>query len=67
VTAEFEVRMAGPVDVRSSLELFRRSGDDLIDRWDGDALVRTVCTKGGAVAYAGLLRACSAGLEPATF
>ena len=25
-----------------SLELFRRSGDDLIDRWDGRRLIRAV-------------------------
>ncbi len=28
------------MDVAGSLELFRRSGDDLIDRWDGRDLVR---------------------------
>jgi DNA-3-methyladenine glycosylase II len=51
--AEFEVGLPGPVDVRSSLELFRRSGDDMIDRWDGDTLVRSVRTEDGtAAAYA---------------
>lgn len=50
--AKFEVRMAGPVDISCSLELFRRSGDDLIDRWDGTTLVRTVAAESSAVAYA---------------
>jgi DNA-3-methyladenine glycosylase II len=30
------------LDVAGSLELFRRSGDDLIDRWDGVRLIRAV-------------------------
>jgi DNA-3-methyladenine glycosylase II len=28
------------LDIAGSLELFRRSGDDLIDRWDGETLIR---------------------------
>ncbi len=54
------VRLPGPVDIPTSLELFRRSGDDLIDRWDGTHLVRTlrppmrsvayVCTVAGSIA-----------------
>jgi DNA-3-methyladenine glycosylase II len=39
---EFRVSFPAPLDVRASLELFRRSGDDLIDRWDGQRLVRAV-------------------------
>jgi DNA-3-methyladenine glycosylase II len=50
--AEFEVWLPGPIDVGASLELFRRSGDDLIDRWDGTTLVRTIRTEEGVVAYA---------------
>jgi DNA-3-methyladenine glycosylase II len=50
--AEFEVWLRGPIDVGASLELFRRSGDDLIDRWDGTTLVRTIRTEEGVVAYA---------------
>lgn len=34
--------MPAPLDVAGSLELFRRSGDDLIDRWDGVDLIRAV-------------------------
>jgi DNA-3-methyladenine glycosylase II len=37
--------------VAGSLEMFRRAGDDGIDRWDGSTLVRTVQLDGGAAAY----------------
>lgn len=47
----FEVSLAGPVDVPASLEIFRRNGDDMIDRWDGAHLIRTVPLNGGSVAY----------------
>jgi DNA-3-methyladenine glycosylase II len=33
--------LPGPIDFAASLELFRRSGDDLIDRWDGTYFIRT--------------------------
>jgi DNA-3-methyladenine glycosylase II len=37
----FHVELAhAPLDIGGSLELFRRSGDDLIDRWDGQQLMR---------------------------
>lgn len=42
----------GPVDVPVSLEFFRRSGDDLIDRFDGRTFVR-VLRVGSAVHSAG--------------
>ncbi len=48
----FEVRLPGPLDIPASLELFRRSGDDLIDRWDGTTLVRTQPIGNQKVAYA---------------
>jgi DNA-3-methyladenine glycosylase II len=32
------------LDICGSLELFRRSGDDLIDRWDGQQLMRAAYT-----------------------
>ncbi|MCA1645338.1 MAG: hypothetical protein LC797_07680, partial [Chloroflexi bacterium] len=38
----FRVDLPGPLDIAGSLELFRRSGDDLIDRWDGTNLVRAI-------------------------
>src|SRR5689334_7417597 len=37
-----ELRMPGPLDWAASLEMFRRSGDDLLDRWDGRAFLRTI-------------------------
>ncbi len=43
--------LPGPLDIPGSLELFRRSGDDLIDRWDGTTLVRTLRGGGHTVAY----------------
>jgi len=45
------VRLLGPLDVGGSLELFRRSGDDLLDRWDGQRLVRTVPHAGHVIAF----------------
>jgi DNA-3-methyladenine glycosylase II len=42
LTAEFRVALPGPLDIPASLELFRRSGDDLIDRWDGHRLLRAI-------------------------
>jgi hypothetical protein len=39
---DFRVELPEQVDIAGSLELFRRSGDDLIDRWDGRRLVRAV-------------------------
>jgi DNA-3-methyladenine glycosylase II len=41
-SVEIQVTFPAPLDVAASLELFRRSGDDLIDRWDGQRLVRVV-------------------------
>jgi DNA-3-methyladenine glycosylase II len=46
LTVEFRVTLPEPVDVSGSLELFRRSGDDLIDRWDSQRLLRAVPTAG---------------------
>src|SRR5437660_543078 len=42
VSVDFRVELAEQIDVAGSLELFRRSGDDLIDRWDGHRLIRAV-------------------------
>ena len=30
----------------ASLEMFRRSGDDLLDRWDGRTFLRTIAIGG---------------------
>jgi DNA-3-methyladenine glycosylase II len=45
------VGLPAPLDIDASLALFRRSGDDLIDRWDGMRLVRTVAVNGQHVPY----------------
>lgn len=47
-TVTERVRLAGPFDLAASLEPLRRSGDDLVDRWDGARLLGTV----GEVPYA---------------
>ena len=46
MTAEFCVDLPERIDISGSLQLFRRSGDDLIDRWDGGRLVRAVFAGG---------------------
>ena len=51
-TFRFPVHLPGPVDVPELLELFRRWADDLMDRWDGLTLVRTVRYDGRAIAFA---------------
>jgi len=48
---ETEIRLAPPLDVAASLEMFRRAGDDGIDRWDGTTLVRTLEVGGRVAAY----------------
>jgi DNA-3-methyladenine glycosylase II len=45
------IRLPAPLDIDASLALFRRSGDDFIDRWDGVRLVRTAPLDGRHVAY----------------
>lgn len=46
-----DIRWPGPLDIPRSLEVLRRSGDDLIDRWDGDVLLRTARIGKHAVPY----------------
>ncbi len=50
--ADFTVRVRGPIDYAASLEMFRRSGDDLLDRWDGRSFARTTIINTEPVAYA---------------
>jgi DNA-3-methyladenine glycosylase II len=38
----FQLELVGPLDIPASLELFRRHGDDLLDRWDGVTMTRTL-------------------------
>jgi len=47
-----EVGLQGPLDIALSLEGFRRWGDDLLDRWDGTTLLRTVRIDRESVAVA---------------
>jgi DNA-3-methyladenine glycosylase II len=68
------VPVAGPVDLPGSLDVFRRSGDDLLDRWDGRVWLRTVAVDGrmvgvvarpaGTVADPELLVTAEAGADP---
>jgi DNA-3-methyladenine glycosylase II len=46
------VRLAGPVDLVRSLDMFRRSGDDLLDRWDGQVWLRSLAVGGRMVGAA---------------
>jgi DNA-3-methyladenine glycosylase II len=47
-----DVALDGPLDAAGSLEVLRRWGDDLLDRWDGDVLRRVLPTRDGPVAVA---------------
>ena len=47
----FDLQLPGPIDLAASLEPFRRWGDDMIDRWDGVSLVRTLPAGHRNVAY----------------
>lgn len=49
---EFELELPGPLDFAASLEIFRRSGDDMLNRWDGKWLVRIAVDATGAHPYA---------------
>ena len=46
------VPVPGPVDLAGSLDVFRRSGDDLLDRWDGQVWRRAVAVDGRMVGAA---------------
>ena len=61
--AEFTVRIDAKIDYAASLEFFRRSGDDLLDRWDGHTLVRTIAIGATPVAYACTFAAVKNALE----
>jgi DNA-3-methyladenine glycosylase II len=45
------VSLQPPLDINGSLQLFQRSGDDLIDRWDGSRLARAVPVDGRWVPF----------------
>ena len=46
------VPLPGPVDVPASAEFLRRNGDDLLDRWDGDRLIRVLTVAGKRIPVA---------------
>jgi DNA-3-methyladenine glycosylase II len=46
------VPVAGPVDLAGSLAVFSRSGDDLLDRWDGRVWLRALAVAGRTVGAA---------------
>ena len=50
-SVDFRVDLVGPVDIPASLELFRRHGDDLLDRWDGATLTRTLPVGNEVIPY----------------
>jgi DNA-3-methyladenine glycosylase II len=50
-SVDFRVDLVGPVDIPASLELFRRHGDDLLDRWDGATLTRTLRVGNEVIPY----------------
>jgi DNA-3-methyladenine glycosylase II len=69
------VPVVGPVDLAGSLDVLRRSGDDLLDRWDGrvwlraladgDRMVGVAARPVGTVADPALLVEAEAGADPA--
>jgi DNA-3-methyladenine glycosylase II len=51
-TVRLAVPLPGPVDVAASVEFLRRNGDDLLDRWDGDRMLRVLTLDGHRVPVA---------------
>ena len=49
----FTVEFPAPLDIPASLDIFRRTGDDGIDRWDGHVLVRTTRVADTVVPFIG--------------
>ena len=47
----FTVEFPAPLDIPASLDIFRRTGDDGMDRWDGHVLVRTTALRYGCPLY----------------
>jgi DNA-3-methyladenine glycosylase II len=64
--AAVAVPVPGRVDLAGSLDVFRRSGDDLIDRWDGRLWLRAVAVDGRMVGTAARVAgaARTAGADP---
>lgn len=51
--ATFTAHWPGPLDIPASVEGLRRWGDDLLDRWDGQTLLRTARVAGMVLPFAG--------------
>jgi len=51
-SSQFELDLEGPLDFSQTLAVFQRSGDDLLDRWDGEWLLRTIRLDRDSIAYA---------------
>jgi DNA-3-methyladenine glycosylase II len=49
----FTVEFSAPLDIPASLDIFRRTGDDGLDRWDGHVLVRTIRVADTVVPFIG--------------
>ena len=49
----FTIEFPAPLDIPASLDIFRRTGDDGIDRWDGRVLVRTTQVADTVVPFIG--------------
>ena len=62
-STDLTVRINEPIDYASSLEMFRRAGDDLLDRWDGSTFSRTIEIGARAIAYACTFETVGDGLE----
>ena len=48
----FTVDFPGPLDIPASFEMFRRWGDDRLNRWDGETLVSTIQRHDRVIPYA---------------
>jgi len=49
----FTVEYPAPLDIPGSLDIFRRTGDDGLDRWDGRVLIRTTRVADTVVPFIG--------------
>ena len=49
----FTIKFPAPLDIPASLDIFRRTGDDGLDRWDGRVLVRTTRVADTVVPFTG--------------
>jgi DNA-3-methyladenine glycosylase II len=59
----FPVQFSPPLDIAASLAMFQRAGDDGIDRWDGQTLVRTTRLGNEVVPFTGTLCGTAPALE----